>query len=180
MNEALLRRFINEVLSGYGNKSAGKDPLSNNLRHGVPVRQRGGNVLEDERIEDEQIEQSRAGLQAATCLIIADDGKVLAVSRKDDPTDFGLPGGKVDEGETPEQAGARELKEETGLDAVKLSKVFVRNDADGFTTTTFACEPSGEINTPEEGIVRWVEPEVLFKGSFGRYNIELFRRLGRL
>lgn len=130
------------------------------------------------RVILEEEETTMDGKQAACCLILSDDGKVLAVSRKDDPTAFGLPGGKVDPGETPEQAAARELQEETGLVSTNLRKVFVRKEDDGYTTHTFACEVSGEINTPESGVIRWVTPEVLFAGPFGSYNKRLWAKLG--
>lgn len=126
----------------------------------------------------EEVDDMENEKQAACCLIISDDGKVLAVSRKDDPTAFGLPGGKVDPGETPEEAAARELREETGLVASNLRKVFVRKEDDGYTTHTFACEVQGEINTPESGVIRWVTPEVLFAGPFGGYNRRLWAKLG--
>lgn len=184
----LVRTFVREALASPGTRWSMRMTAPGNLRFGDYQFQRGnattghtgGNVLDDEQNEKDAEAQSREGLQAATCLIMSDDGKVLAVSRKHDPSDFGLPGGKVDPGETPEQAAARELQEETGLTAVKLTPVFVRHDADGFTTTTFACEAEGEIATPEEGVVRWVTPDVLFQGSFGEYNKRLFRKLGKL
>lgn len=115
---------------------------------------------------------------AACCLVLSEDGHVLAVSRKDDPTAFGLPGGKVDPGETAAQAAARELKEETGLTATNLRQVFERTDEEGYHTVTFACEVSGEIDTEESGAVRWVTPAVLFAGPFGLYNRQLWARLG--
>ena len=65
---------------------------------------------------------TRKAKLAATALIYKNvilDGKVLGVSRKTDPNDFGLPGGKVDEGETLYDAMVREVKEETGLTVLK-------------------------------------------------------------
>ncbi len=183
MSEKLLRSFIREVLTGFNNKEFGKDGVGGNLHPmswdspEAGVRpQAHSNVEDDEAADEQQFDQDAK--QAACCLILTDDGLVLAVSRKDDPTAFGLPGGKVDPGETPEQAAARELQEETGLTATKLSPVFVHQEDDGFVTHTFACEVEGEINTPESGVIRWVRPEVLFAGPFGRYNKRLWKKLG--
>lgn len=182
MSKSLLRQYIREVLGGPDPRSTGKDFHVGNLystgaeQPDAYVKRSNSNVLDDED-EEEQNKLQRSP-QAACCLILSDDGRVLAVSRKNDPTAFGLPGGKVDPGETPEQAAARELQEETGLVALNLRKVFVRKEADGYTTHTFACEVEGEINTPESGVVRWVMPEVLFNGPFGMYNVRLWKYLG--
>lgn len=177
----LLRQYIREVL-GSSSPTGGAKGSGNNLYlTGVTsapstVKRQGGNVLDDEEQEEEEALQKEK--HAACCLILSDDGKVLAVSRKDDPTAFGMPGGKVDPGETPEEAAARELQEETGLTATNLRKVFVHKEADGYTTHTFACEASGEIDTPESGVIRWVTPEVMFAGPFGAYNKRLWAALG--
>ncbi len=48
-------------------------------------------------------------------------GRVLLLRRRDVPV-WNLPGGRVEPGETPWQAGSREVKEETGLD-VELARL---------------------------------------------------------
>ena len=73
----------------------------------------------------------------AVCVIIQnDEGKILGVSRKDDPNMFGLAGGKVDpeDGTDYESAIIRECKEETGLDIYDLVEI------DGFMTKSKRIE----------------------------------------
>jgi 8-oxo-dGTP pyrophosphatase MutT (NUDIX family) len=180
----ILKEFITEVLAGLNSNpstdSGGGNPLYTTGRDDADSGVRPGagkNVNADS--EDDAQAANQDAHAAACCLILNDDGEVLAVSRKDAPDQFGLPGGKIEPGgETPEQAAARELQEETGLTAKSLHQVFVRTDGDGFVTHTFACEPEGQIDTDEAGVVRWVHPEVLFNGPFGDYNRELWAHLG--
>ncbi len=53
-------------------------------------------------------------------MLVERDGKILLIGRNVFPIAFSLPAGHVDDGETYEQAAARELKEEVGLGATKL------------------------------------------------------------
>lgn len=114
--------------------------------------------------------------QAVCALIFTENLKILGVSRKDNPTAFGLIGGKVDKGETPEEALIRETKEETGLDITKYEKIFERTDGD-FKCSTYLCEVTGEIQTTEDGIVKEVSWLDLVDGPFGEYNYELLCHL---
>jgi 8-oxo-dGTP diphosphatase len=114
--------------------------------------------------------------EAVCALIYTENGKILGVSRKDRLDKFGLIGGKVDDGETPEQALLRETFEETGLTITSFEKIFERN-ADGFNCFTYLCKVKGTVNTSEAGIVKEVTWDELFAGPFGEYNLELFNHI---
>lgn len=121
-------------------------------------------------------------MKKSVCVILFDlrTKKILAVSRKDNHTDFGLVGGKVDDtDDSPEFAIIRETKEETGLDISNL-KLINRCDYDGYDTHCYLAEWRGRVHTEENHIVEWMNPEDLIKGSFGDYNLERFKELGIL
>ena len=108
----------------------------------------------------------------AQVVIINKKGKVCLVSRKDDHKDFGLPGGKVDEGETYEEAAIRETKEETGLDVKNLTMIFAMHRK-GRMGYTFIAEYSGDINYDEEKEphkVKWGKMQEAVDGKFGYWN----------
>jgi len=119
----------------------------------------------------------------ACVLVMNNGGEILAVSRKDDKEDFGLPGGKVEPGETPIEAAARELSEETGYLLTKPQyRMIYHNEADGKLTVTYHIDISaltrGSAPT-EGGAVAWVKPETLALGkTFGEYNRGLFKACG--
>lgn len=106
--------------------------------------------------------------------LICRDGLILAVARRNNPNDFSLPGGKIDPGETPEEACIREVFEETGLKISNLKEVY-RGKCDENIAVSYTCDYTGEPATqPGEPECKWVHANVLRECCFGSYNQKLF------
>jgi 8-oxo-dGTP diphosphatase len=108
-------------------------------------------------------------LVSAVALIDA-DGRVLLAQRPEGKSMAGLwefPGGKVEDGETPEAALIRELKEELGIDtwhSCLAPLTFASHAYAGFhlLMPLFACRKWQGTATPREGqVLAWVRPAAL-------------------
>jgi 8-oxo-dGTP pyrophosphatase MutT (NUDIX family) len=132
----------------------------------------------------------------AACVLIERHGLVLAVSRKHDRHDWGLPGGKLEPDEDPLAAAVRELAEETGLtvEPHRLELVYSGVTHTKKWTPTYALTPkflrrySSELGQAMErrlaaprdtgqGAVGWVSWEELCspRATYHLYNRELRR-----
>lgn len=112
----------------------------------------------------------------ATLVYVVKDDQVLMIHRNQRPDDLhfdkynGL-GGKFEEGESPRQCAIRELKEESGLDALELSFkgqiLFPKFDKHGrdwlvFIYTVHHFE--GElIKLNHEGELKWISQEKILE-----------------
>lgn len=121
-------------------------------------------------------------MKKASCILLIDEKNklFLSVSLKTDKTDFNLPGGKVEKGETFKQAAIREMKEETGLDILEKDLIIFQEDfVDGFKVITYlTTNYTNNIYTEEEGIVKWLPYIFLTKSkSWKKENSNLYYKL---
>ena len=105
-------------------------------------------------------------IHLATGLIRRGDSVLLVASRYPNHAQplWNLPGGRQLPGELLAQTVAREVREETGLEAVVGELLYLSESYDGpvhFTNCTFAAQATGEPRPPADGTdhvvaVQWV------------------------
>src|SRR5574338_916106 len=118
-------------------------------------------------------------MKQAGVMLIVKDGLILSISRRNDKTKFGLPGGKCEEGELVKNAAIRETQEETDVSVKECLWIFTRDelrhapDGQDFECHCFyATKWEGEPHNSEEGDVKWLTVEELTttNGAFPDYN----------
>ncbi|HWS33052.1 MAG TPA: GNAT family N-acetyltransferase [Actinoplanes sp.] len=100
-----------------------------------------------------------ATYEVAVVLLVDESGAVLMQHRDDrtpvSPNQWGLPGGRIEAGETPEQAAHRELLEETGLTVAELQPFWSgpRPAEDGFPHTVTVHVFRGTTSARQQDVV---------------------------
>jgi 8-oxo-dGTP diphosphatase len=106
-------------------------------------------------------------LLVAACALVDADNRVLIAQRPEGKSMAGLwefPGGKVEDGETPEDCLIRELKEELGVTTWKsclapLSFASHGYDAFHLLMPLFICRKwEGNVRAVEHQAIKWVRP----------------------
>jgi len=108
-------------------------------------------------------------LLVVACALVDPDGRVLIAQRPEGKHHGGLwefPGGKVEPGETPEQAIVRELREELGIEPCEQClQPFAfasepREDSGHLLMPLYICRRwDGFVNPTEGQKIAWVRPD---------------------
>jgi ADP-ribose pyrophosphatase YjhB (NUDIX family) len=104
--------------------------------------------------------------KAARAIVIENDKILIMFRNKSGSQYYTLVGGRVNEGETIEQALIREIKEETGLDITEARPVFYEEHPEPYNTQyIYLCKvaPHGEVKiqeTSEEGFMNRIDINV--------------------
>ena len=106
----------------------------------------------------------------------------LAVSRKNNPNDFGLFGGNYEknlDGFNYKNTAIREALEETGYDIIVFDESFIDIDSENIVITYLGkTDTTNPKQVLEEGIVKWLSASQLITGSFADYNKKMFDFFG--
>lgn len=112
------------------------------------------------------------------CAIIEKNGKVLSAQRRETmnlPLKWEFPGGKINDGEHPEECLKRELHEELGISVVisrSLAPVTHQYSTFIVTLYPFVCRiTTGEIKLHEHKALTWLPPEKLHELDWAEADI---------
>lgn len=142
-------------------------------------------------------DQNLFGAACAACVVVfhPDNKRILAVSRKNDHNDWGIPGGKSEPNETYIQTAVREFKEEIGiqLNCCYLKPIFdcfagkyhVRTFEYPYELLDSEFAPVGtegikHSDSEESGKVEWRPFLDIMNGTFGDYNKGLLYEVGKV
>ena len=119
-------------------------------------------------------------MTTVTCAIIEKDGKILIARRAQDQKLAGtweFPGGKVEDGESPEECLKRELEEEFGIQA-EVGEFITSNkhhyDHISIELLAFHVKYlSGEFTLTDHDTIEWVVPDELFNYDLAEADIPI-------
>jgi 8-oxo-dGTP diphosphatase len=162
---------------GFQETGAGREVFMSRGGGTQPVRQFAASRGDVSAVPDQPTPASGGVplLLVAACVLIDGQGRVLIARRPEGRAMAGLwefPGGKLEPGESPEDALARELREELGVDVSRTCLapfVFASHAYERFhlLMPLFLCRRWRGTPVPREGqTIRWVMPDELAEYPF--------------
>jgi len=123
-------------------------------------------------------------MTTVTCAIIENEGKILIARRAKDQKLAGkweFPGGKVEDGESPEECLKRELEEEFGIQT-EVEEFITSNkhhyDHISIELMAFRIKYiSGEFTLVDHDEIQWVKPEELLDYDLAEADIPIAKKL---
>lgn len=100
-------------------------------------------------------------------------GRFLAILQGHKKRKVAFPGGHLEVGETPAEAAARELWEETSLRALRLTPL-CQVQGDGRLTYVFEAVAEGVPASSREGTVAWRSVDEFLNGAYGEFSRAVF------
>jgi 8-oxo-dGTP diphosphatase len=129
--------------------------------------------------------QNRIRKLVVAALVRDDAGRILLTQRRHDqpmPLKWEFPGGKVEPGEAPVAALAREIEEELGCQAEigRIDEVVFHAYADfDLYMLVYSCRLLGDARAVEVAQVHWVERDRLLTYDVLPADVALVERLAR-
>jgi mutator protein MutT len=110
-------------------------------------------------------------MKKASIAIIKRDQLFLTVSRRDDLTDMGFPGGKIEDEESEIAGLVREVREETGIEILSCRLITIKPGMEHEVHVFEVIDWSGQPQSHEGTSVRWLTAEELSaQKTFGSFN----------
>lgn len=130
------------------------------------------------------MEVKQVTARIVTAAVVERGGKVLVARRRPELVAGGLwefPGGKLEDGESPERGLARELEEELGVDAKvgeRLCAVPFAGPTARFELLVFRTELLGEpTRLTDHDALRWLDPAEMDESEFSKPDRPVVRLL---
>lgn len=114
--------------------------------------------------------------QIARVVVPDGRGRFLAILQGHKKRKVAFPGGHLEAGESPAEAAARELWEETGLRALRLVPL-CQVQGDGRLTHVFEAVAEGMPTSSREGTVVWRSVDEFLQGTYGEFSRAVFQCL---
>lgn len=123
-------------------------------------------------------------IRKVTAAIVEQDGKILIAQKG--PQDkraykWEFPGGKIDEGETPEECVAREMMEEFEIEVcvgkLLCESLFSYSEGQLLVMAFFCTWIGGELRPTEHADYRWVKGHELGQYDFVASDIPIAKKL---